>query len=338
MSLRCRGWFAALCVALGVQAHAQPAVHGDCPPPAKVPTAGELARASEHARDRGFLWRVRKNGHDSWLYGTIHVGRLEWMFPGPKVRAAMNASDVVAFELDFTDDALMQRLQQGLATAARDVAAPPMPEDLASRLREQLRAACAPAELQQALPPEMLGAALMMMAARRDGLDAGYAIDPALSQLARREGKVVVSLETPELQIGLMRSSSPDELRLGMDKVLRDLEQGRVRPLLLRVAEVWEQGRADELARYREWCECADTAHERNALKAMLDDRNGPMAERIDALHKSGKSVFAAVGSLHMFGPSALPALMAARGYKVTRVGLQRDSGQSRRTNTARAQ
>jgi uncharacterized protein len=55
-------------------------------------------------------------------------------------------------------------------------------------------------------------------------------------------------------------------------------------------------------------------------MKRALDDRNPALAEHIDALHQSGKQVFAAVGSLHMFGPLGLPALMAKRGYRVERV------------------
>lgn len=316
--MRLRRWGLLAVAALALHAQAQ-----DCPP-APSPSAEAVARASEQARDRGFLWRIRKDGRSSWLYGTLHVGRLEWVFPGPKVRDALRASDVAAFELDFSDTTLVQRLQDGLGAAARDPAAPMLPDDLAERLRRQLRAACAPLELQQSLPPEMLAATLTLMAARRDGLDAGYAIDPALAQLARREGKEVVSLETPEQQIGLLRSESAAELRESLDKMLDDLERGRVRPLLRRVATAWEQGRAAELSGYRRWCECARTPQERKALTALLDDRNAPMAERIDALHAGGRTVFAAVGSLHMFGAKALPALMAARGYEVTRVELQR--------------
>jgi uncharacterized protein YbaP (TraB family) len=304
-------------LALGLQVQAS-----DCPPAPPAPSADEIARAAAQPRDRGFLWRIDKGGRSSWLYGTIHLGRLEWTFPGPKVREALQASDVAAFELDFTDPALMQRLQGAIAAAARE--APTLPDDLAARLRERLQAACAPPELQQALPPEMLGVTLMLMSARRDGLEVGHAIDPALAQLARQEGKPVLSLETPEQQIKLLRSETPAELRESLDKILRDLEQDRARPLLLRVAEVWEQGRAGELARYRNWCDCARTPRERRALKALLDERNGPMAARIDALHAGGQTVFAAVGSLHLVGPSALPSLLAARGYRVTRIGLQR--------------
>ena len=314
-----RAAVAAVWLAAALQTAAQTPTPTDCPPAPRLPTAEERAKGAEQARDRGFLWRVSKNGKSSYLYGTIHLARREWMFPGPQVSAALRTSQVVAFELDITDAALMQRLQGGLAVRAGEPGAQ-WPEDLADRMRAQLRAACAPPDMLGAMAPEMVGALLVMMSARRDGLDASYGIDPALAHLARREKKTVVSLETPELQLKLMRSSSATDLRKGLEKVLSDLEQGRARPLLLRVAQVWAEGRADELERYPEWCDCANTERERATLKAMLDDRNPAMAARIDALHAEGKTVFAAVGSLHLFGPAALPALMARRGYRVERI------------------
>jgi uncharacterized protein YbaP (TraB family) len=312
---------ASLCVGLQVPAQ-QAAAPVDCPPQASMPSAAELAEAGQQARDRGFLWRVSKGGKSSYLYGTIHLARRDWMFPGPQVSAALRASQVVALELDITDTALMQRLQAGLASRPGEPGAQ-LPDDLGARLRAQLRAACAPPEMLTAMSPEMVGALLVMMSARRDGLDANYGIDPALAHLARREKKSVVSLETPEMQLKLMRSQSVSDLRESLEKVLSDLEQDRTRPLLLRVAEVWAQGRDDEMERYREWCDCAHTELEQATLKAMLDDRNPAMAARIDALHSGGQTVFAAVGSLHMFGPQALPALMAQRGYRVERIAFK---------------
>jgi uncharacterized protein YbaP (TraB family) len=52
-------------------------------------------------------------------------------------------------------------------------------------------------------------------------------------------------------------------------------------------------------------------------MKRLLDDRNPLLASAIESLHASGRQVFAAVGSLHMIGPSGLPALLRQRGYKV---------------------
>ena len=122
-----------------------------------MPTAEERAQATKTARDRGFLWRISKGGVNSWLYGTIHLARREWMIPGPQVHAALRASEVVALELDITDTALMQRLQAGLAMRPGEPGAQ-LPGDLAARLRAQLRAACAPTEMLTAMAPEMVGA------------------------------------------------------------------------------------------------------------------------------------------------------------------------------------
>ncbi len=302
-----------------VHAAAQAPAPADCPPSAQPPTAQERVDAARQAQDRGFLWRISKKGRSSYLYGTIHIGRMEWVFPGPRVSAAFHASDVLALELDITDSGLMQRLQSGLAAQAGEPGAQ-LPDDLKTRLRGALRAVCAPSEILENMAPEMVSALLVMMSARRDGLDASYGIDPALAQLARQQGKTVLSLETPELQLKLMRSTSPAELRETLEKALDDLAEDRARPMLVRVAQVWADGRADELEHYRDWCDCANTPYERAALHAMLDERNPAMAARIDALHAQGKTVFAAVGSLHMFGPAGLPALMARRGYRVERI------------------
>ncbi len=255
---RWRSTLAVACFFIGLQAQAQTPAPADCPPQASMPSAEERAKLTAQARDRGFLWRISKGGQSSYLYGTIHLARREWMFPGPQVSAALKASQVVALELDITDTALMQRLQAGMAPKAGEPGAQ-LPQDLATRLRAQLRVACAPNEMLSAMSPEMVGALLVMMSARRDGLDANYGIDPALAHLARRQKKSVVSLETPELQLKLMRSQSATDLRESLEKVLSDLEQDRTRPLLLRVAQVWAEGRDDELERYREWCDCAHT-------------------------------------------------------------------------------
>ena len=71
---------------------------------------------------------------------------------------------------------------------------------------------------------------------------------------------------------------------------------------------------------FSEWCECLKTKSEREWMKRALDDRNPSLAERIDRLHNSGKQIFAAVGSLHMFGQNGLPALLEKRGYRVEKI------------------
>ena len=58
-------------------------------------------------------------------------------------------------------------------------------------------------------------------------------------------------------------------------------------------------------------------------MKRMLDDRNPLLAAAIDACTAAARAVFAAVGSLHMIGPTGLPALLRQRGYRVEQVRLR---------------
>ena len=312
-----RAALAAVCTALlplaaahGAEAEADPAT---CPPPPQQLTGENLSAGIKTAKDHGFLWRVTKDGRSSYLYGTIHAARAEWMYPGPVTLDALKASDTLALELDVLDPDVQRRLAASIGGSRKD----PLPPALLRRIERQLKAQCVEAETFVKLAPEFQIASLSVMAARRDGLDPAHAIDLVLAVLAREFGKPVASLETPELQMQALRMPSHAETIDFVSSGLDDLESGRTRPMLNRIAKVWTEGNYAELSRFESWCNCLDTATEKAAMKRMLDDRNPQLAARIDNLHASGTRVFAAVGSLHMIGPKGLPALLRQRGYRV---------------------
>lgn len=291
-------------------ADAAPAVA--CPPAAAPLTSERLSAGIRGAKDHGFLWRVTKGGRSSYLYGTIHAARAEWMFPGPVTLDALRSSDTLALELDVLDPDVQRRLAASI-TRKRE----PLPPALASRIERRLKAECADVETFARFAPEFQIASLGVMAARRDGLDPANAIDLVLAVLAREFGKPVASLETPELQMQALQMPSQAETIDFVSSGLDDLESGRTRPMLNRMAKVWTEGNYAELSRFESWCNCLDTATERAAMKRLLDDRNPLLAASIDNLHTGGTRVFAAVGSLHMIGPKGLPALLRQRGYLV---------------------
>jgi hypothetical protein len=43
--------------------------------PACEPTTNEVQALAKEARDRGFLWKIQKDGHTGYLYGSIHLGK-----------------------------------------------------------------------------------------------------------------------------------------------------------------------------------------------------------------------------------------------------------------------
>ena len=163
------------------------------------------------------------------------------------------------------------------------------------------------------LAPEFQVASLAVMAARRDGLDPAYAIDLVLALAARDLGKPIVSLETPESQIAALRAADAR----GDDRVRRRAASTSSKPAApgrcsSRLAEAWTDGDLADARRLR-----ALVRVPAQRRRARVDEaparRPQPGAGRRRSTRSiaSGRAVFAAVGSLHMIGPSGLAGAAA---------------------------
>jgi uncharacterized protein len=288
-----------------------------CPPSLPPPTAAQRQEAGAH--DRGLLWTLQRDGHTSYLYGTLHVGRAEWAAPGPQVAAALAATEVLALEIDPADPGL----NEAFAGAAGDPP-PALPPALQQRLRRQFAAACLDADALAGMPPAMQALVLGVLEARWVGLDPGYGQEQALARSAHASGRPVLALETVALQKKALLPDDAGAALVVVEQALEQLESGNGRATIARLAQAWERGDLTTIEDYASWCACLRTDDERATMRALNDDRNPGLAEHIDALHRAGRPVFAAVGALHMTGPAALQRLLAARGFRVERVALVR--------------
>lgn len=302
-----------------------------CPPPLAAPSAAELARWQREAQDRGFLWRIQGHGHASWLYGTLHVARAEWSFPGPHLQDALNRSERIALEMDPLDPGIGQRMQ---ALATRHAGR--WPAALLARGKAQAAAACLPAALVDQLHPAMLLSAVSTGSLRAQGLEVAYAPEFVLSGLARARRLPVVSLESPELQAqALLGNGPPDATELA--EGLQDLESGRTATMTAALVRDWTRSDWEHLQDYAAWCDCLRTAADRAAMRRLVDDRNPGLARSIDRLHRGGP-LLVAVGALHMAGPQGLLALLRQRGYRVDMVPPAAPAGTVARPARSRAQ
>ncbi|BBN88124.1 conjugative transfer protein GumN [Azospira sp. I09] len=317
---RCRRLlFAAVALLLSFQGQAQ--TPPDCPATQHAPPSAEETREYlKNARDHGFLWRIEKDGRASYLYGTVHVGKQEWLYPGPLMRRAMAETDTVALEMDVLDPAIAARIQQLMLFRK----GPKLPAGLQERIRRQAEASCLPYAAIAALSPELQVVTLTVMLAKKEGLDPAYALDVMLAGFGHGTKRPVVSLEEPELQMKALHMKTPRETQAFVEASLNSLESEKALGALRRLAKAWEEGDYATMADYPAWCECMETPVERKAMQRLLNERNPDMAKRIDQLHRQGSRVFAGVGSLHLFGPTGLPALMQKKGYTVERIDFAR--------------
>jgi len=312
----------AAAIAAPVDAAPSPVATADahCPPPVAVPTQDDMRDGMRHAVDSGLLWKATKGGRSVYLYGTIHVARMAWMFPGPRVLKAVLASDVIALELDPADPQIVARLQQAIV---RRPDTPALSDALQQRLQAQMAAACVAPEALATLRPEMQAISLEVLEGREGGLYPDYGIDVFLAGMGHGMGKPVRSLETPESQAALLVSDDPAETARTVGDLLDELQSGKGPKLLQRLADDWQRGDLADLDAYASWCECLDTPQQKADFAKLVDERNPLMADKVVKWHAEGKSLFVAVGSLHLLGRMGLPELLKARGFQVERVAFE---------------
>lgn len=305
-----------LCLLCAWLMAAPPAWADTCPPPAPALTAAHLAQAQRNPTNRGLLWRIEKDGRSSWLYGTLHVARLDWAVPGPDLLQALESSDVLALELNPLDMASLKPLADAGDPARNARVLTPARR---ARLAKATARACLPPNALARLRPALRAATLVSLSGRDQGLYPEFGIDLVLATMAQKARKPVRALETAELQLALLAGRNAAEEGALFDRFMDALQAPHASGVLGRLARAWADGDEATLASYPDWCDCLDHPDDRALMQEMLA-RNHPMADKIAALHHNGQRVLAAVGALHMVGAESLPGLLRVRGFSVVRV------------------
>ncbi len=303
-----------LCAGFGSSAHAQAP---RCPVPASVPDKSRMAQIFQTSPDRGFLWKVTKDGHSSWLYGTLHVAKQDWLMPGPLTRAAILHSSEVALELDLNAPDTATTLRQ-----------PEDPTRWAHLVQSGRKAKVDALMDQQCVPSAAFAhvavgveaAGVEALASRQDGYYPDYAVDAVLQGMAGSLKKPLIGLETVQMQRDLLIGQDAADEDAFIDDIVKGVSTGKTQAENRKLTQMWASSDVKRLDHYQDWCDCLNTAQERRFMSRLLDDRNVGMAEKIAKIHESGTSLFAAVGSLHMAGPKGLPALLRKDGFEVQQI------------------
>lgn len=285
-------------------ASAQEVVKG-CPPGLHV--SSEQIQQAAHSRqpDRGPLWELSKDGRRSFLYGTVHVAKLEWDIPGPVVRQALVASRQLLVELDITRHDTTGQMMNAMPDQAVD------PDSaryraLAWRVSKQFRKACLnEADFGEASLSTKL-TSLILLSARDAGLYPALSIDSALIGFIKHFKKPVVALETVQEQRALIARATLD----GLEQNLEDLDSGAAKKNIERFATLWSEGSVADMEHF---CAVQDCVGDRAAALR----RNTWLAQRIAERMQSDDGVFAAIGFLHMVGPGNVLQQLRAQGFEV---------------------
>lgn len=263
------------------------------------------------------LWLVRDADSEIYLFGTLHAlpPGLDWRTPA--YDAAYRKADAVWLEAEV-DRASPAEISDLVTRYGVDFDRR-LSQRLSSRDLARLSRQVDVARIDHLRP---WAAALMLSMQPGSGpsvsVDAGA--DMAISRRARRNAKPIRTFETLEEQARMFASlPEPSELKY-LTGVIRERAQPRRIVLGAKtpnLQDAWMQG---DLARLAP--ELVDEMRHANPglYEAFLKNRNLAWAATLEE-RLSGSGVdLVNVGALHMIGPDGLPALLAARGYRVDRI------------------
>lgn len=284
-----------------------------------APTQAEILKQLQQAPSRGLFYQVRKGDKTAYLFGTIHLGRPDFYPLDLATTRALAQSSELVVEVDISQaDRMQAALQRHAMLPGGQTLDAVLPPALGKRLQVQLDAHGIPKAALQPVKPWAAAVTLMAGLAEKMGYSPELATDDYLIQLAKQFGKPITELESADEQFALFDGLSQAEQLAYLDESLTLFESRQAQGDLEALLTAWLANDAESL--HQQWRESLrDSPRSAEWMeRVIVDERNVRMADKIDQMVANGHAPFVAVGALHLTGETGLPALLEARGYRVT--------------------
>lgn len=281
-----------------------------------------LGLAPAWGANRGALFKVSGSGNTLHLFGTMHVGLPEFYPLEPRIAAAVAGASTLALEIDpMLDPAVI-----GAAMQKHALLAPGSPtwQDQPPAFRQRVERALAKANIDAAgvarFKPWLLATTLALGEYARQGYRAELSVDLRLAQLARAGKVPVIELETVAGQLSMFDRLGVEEQWRFLDESLSLMESGKQHDEVRRIVDAWRTADQAALDGIAERAENDTSLSGKFLQQVMLEERNGPLADKVARLLEQQDNSVAAVGILHLVGKQSVPAKLRARGLTVERI------------------
>lgn len=271
------------------------------PPQNSNPPEGQLANS--------LLWRITENGltDTSWLFGTIHLIGQRDFYVRPSVKASLQSSEQVAFELKLNDMSMLMSMNELLKLQGNETLEelldPEQYRELTIWVEDSLGAKME--DFEHKKPFALLQLALQRLLPENPASYEFYLLQEAVSQ-----EKEVFGLETMQDQMAVFDSIPIAEQIEWTLETLRNLDSMKgIWQELVRVYQRQDLNRLQQMI-------VEESPELRSHSEVLLNKRNEIWIDRISRLIAE-KSTFIAVGAGHLGGEHGVIRLLQASGYTV---------------------
>jgi len=262
--------------------------------------------------ENALLWEISGNDltEPSYIYGTMHIGDQRILDFGDSVKTAVNAVDAVYGEVDLTDLAAQMAVMKDMIMLDTTLNELVSEKDYAL-IQKTLEGTESALLMNQIKPFFTMGNMATMFLPSEDLV----MIDVHFLELGKKLGKEVGGIETMQEQVDVVNSLSLKEQAKMLVEMCEDLEEQKKM-----FQKMYAYYLNEDLTGIAEIAnEEMDDMESASFEAELLDKRNVKMVERLAKL-MTEKSVFFAVGALHLPGENGLIKLLELEGYKVTAI------------------
>ncbi len=275
------------------------------------------------------------DGNVVWLFGSIHVGRDDY-YPLPDyVMDAYEQSDALAVEFDLNAFEKDISAQTEMLTSMVYTDGTTIGDNIDKEIYDEAVRILEENEVYNSLydyyMPCMWSSLVDNCLYTKLSIDTENGIDKHLLNLAKKDKKEILEVESAQLQYAMLSGFSPQLQELLLEQSIESYnESDEYKEELNKMQDTWVSGNEKEFSKLisieneLDLHEDEMTEEELELFEeyynAMIVERNEAMTQyAIDAL-KSGKEVFICVGAAHIIGEGAIAQNLKELGYKVERV------------------
>lgn len=273
---------------------------------------GLFAFVPPSSAQKSLLWKISGKGLEqpSFIFGTMHMICPSDYYLSDAVKRAFKAADTIYMEMDMDDPMMMVKVAQ-LAKlpegeSLEKIFSPKEYQDLSKYFKEKLQMDL---KLFNGFKPFLLQSLIAKAYFACSNL-ASYEMD--LTKMAKEQHKAIKGLEKPEDQVGVFDAMpDKDEVKMIMETVYKPQKQQSV---FNRMIALYKKQDIHGLYKLME-----ESKQVEGFEKELLVKRNNnwvPVIRNVIA----EKSIFFAVGALHLPGPDGVLAQLKAAGYTLTPV------------------
>lgn len=268
--------------------------------------------STSHALNKPQALHLSKGAQELWLFGSIHAGT-ERMYPLDQIQSAWQQSQALVVETQIQGPLNLNHL---IFNSSNSETLQLKPSQQQIWLALTHKYGMSPEKLQ---PFRLwyLGMILSQWQASEMHLDPSLGVDLQLMDRARKEGKSIRSLESPESQLQILASLPVDLAQIWIGDLLE--QWGENEKMGLKLLEAWQNqdcqalldldnppGESAQTQRLHAWY-----------TLNLLDNRNRAMTDSLKKWTEEGLKPLVVVGAAHLCGNNGIVSLLQKQGWNV---------------------